>query len=292
MDGDPVLEPESPARSAPPFLLSLPVDVRSGNLQLCLVPLSHTAQCEPGTSRPRLLHRLLRSCHLDGPRRNPSKQVRQQNPAHHWMGDEHPCPYPVLLFTKLVGRYSRADRPSIVSLQRARDERVHQRTGRSETYVVSVWSRLLRIPTGSSPLPRRRKPTANLVEYPGSILVHISSLDRFYHHPLPTKASATEGSGFEGSIVGATKVFTRADDSCIPVRRSSCSELCRIFSALEHERGEIKGWPVRILLDLRTARTRGRLIHWWVPLRQQPHKRPYHHICPLRPPSFASRISY
>src|SRR3989442_1596244 len=128
---------------------------------------------------------------------------------------------PLLLFTNLVRRNSRVDRPSTVSLQRARDERVHQRTGRSEAYVVSVWSRLLRIPTGSSPLPRRRKPTANLVEYPGSILVHISSLDRFYYHPLPAKASATEGSGFEGSIVGATKVFTRANDSCIPFRRSS-----------------------------------------------------------------------
>src|SRR5207245_183713 len=198
-----------------------PMDVRSGNLQLCLVPISYSAQREPGTGRPRLLHRLLRSRHLDDPRRNPSKQVRQPNHAHHWMGDEHPCPYPVLLFTKLVGRYSRADRPSIVSLQRARDERVHQHTGRSETYVVSVWSRLLRIPTGSSPLPRRRKPTPDLVECPGSILVHISSLDRFYYHPLPAKASATEGSGFEGSIVGATKVFTRANDSCIPFRRSS-----------------------------------------------------------------------
>src|SRR6266581_2697908 len=42
-----------------------------------------------------------------------------------------------------------------------------------------------------------------------------------YYHPLPAKASATEGSGFEGSIVGATKVFTRANDSCIPFRRSS-----------------------------------------------------------------------
>src|SRR2546425_4928853 len=221
MDGHLVLESESPARSAPPFLLSLPVDVRSGNLQLCLVPLSHTAQRKPGTSRPRLLHRLLRSRHLDDPRRNPSKQVRQQNPAHHWMGDEHPCPYPVLFFTNLVRRYSRADHPSTVSLQRARDERVHQRTGRSETYVVSVWSRLLRIPTGSSPLPRRRKPTPDLVEYPRSILVHISTLDRFYYHPLPAKESATEGSGFEGSIVGATKVLTRTDDSRIPFRRSS-----------------------------------------------------------------------
>src|SRR5205807_491788 len=45
--------------------------------------------------------------------------------------------------------------------------------------------------------------------------------DRFYYHPLPAKASATEGNGFEGSIVGATKVFTRADDSCIPFRRGS-----------------------------------------------------------------------
>src|SRR3989441_11736218 len=137
------------------------------------------------------------------------------------MGDEHPCPYPVLLFTNLVRRYSRADRPSIVNLQRARDERVHQRTGRSEPYVVSFWIRLLRIPTGYSPLPRRRKPTANLVEYPGSILVHISSLDSFYYHPLPAKASATEGGRFEGSIVGATKVFTRADDSCVPFRGGS-----------------------------------------------------------------------
>src|SRR5437660_9489491 len=71
MDGHPVLEPESPARSAPPFLLSLPVDVRSGNLQLCLVPISYSAQRQPGTGRPRLLHRLLRSRHLDDPRRNP-----------------------------------------------------------------------------------------------------------------------------------------------------------------------------------------------------------------------------
>src|SRR5947209_20377887 len=49
MDGHPVLEPESPARSAPPFLLSLPMDVRSGNLQLCLVPISYSAQRQPGT---------------------------------------------------------------------------------------------------------------------------------------------------------------------------------------------------------------------------------------------------
>src|SRR5207247_10196430 len=85
----------------------------------------------------------------------------------------------------------------------------------------SIWRPLVRIPTSSIPLPRPRKPTANLVEYPVSILVHISSLDRFYYHPLPAKASATERTGFEGSIVGATKVFTRADNSCIPFRRSS-----------------------------------------------------------------------
>ena len=137
------------------------------------------------------------------------------------MGDEHPCPYPVLFFTNLVRRYSRADHPSTVSLQCARDERVHQRTGRSEAYVISVWSGLLPIPTGSSPLPRRRKPIVSLVEYPRSILVHISTLDRFYYHPLPAKASATEGIGLEGSIVGATKVLTRTDDSCISFRRSS-----------------------------------------------------------------------
>src|SRR5438552_11961547 len=134
------------------------------------------------------------------------------------MGDEHPCPYPVLLFANLVRRYPRADHPSTVSLQRARDERVHQRTGRSEAYVVSVWSRLLRISLGSSPLPRRRKRTPDLVEYPGSILVYISTLDRFYYHPLPAKASATEGGGFEGSIVGVTKVFTRDEDYCFIIQ--------------------------------------------------------------------------
>src|SRR5438105_13143468 len=115
------------------------------------------------------------------------------------MGDEHPCPYTLLLLPSLVRRYSRADHPSTVSLQRARDERVHQRTGRSEAYVISVWSGLLRIPTGSSPLPRRRKPTPDLVEYPGSILVYIISLDRPYYHPLPAKASPTDVGCFEVS---------------------------------------------------------------------------------------------
>src|SRR5216683_3459174 len=155
----------------------------------------------PGTVWTRLLHRFLRRRRLDDSRRDPRQQVRQQDPPHHWMGDEYPCPHHVLLLTNLVRRHSRTNPPSTISVQLACDERVHRPIRRSETDVVSLRGRLLSLPTWSSPLSSCRKPAAHLVEYSGPILVLASFLDRFDRYPLPGQASTTERSGLEGASV-------------------------------------------------------------------------------------------
>jgi hypothetical protein len=78
----------------------------------------------------------------------------------------------------------------------------------------------------------------------------------------------------------------------VPARRREGSELRLLLSALEHETGKIQSWPVRSLLDLRTAGLRSRLIHRRLPLRQQPHKRPHHYILSVRSSCSTCRIRH